>query len=416
MKRIYYIGLWACLTLFLTACSDVVKFNDEKEDLFSNNGSPVISAVYDATNDDAAPITAGVLKQFIRLKGQNLANPKHVNINGVEVDVRDIYAESANSWIHIPRVVPESPTGILVYETQQGTVTINFDVSIPHMELEGLENEFVLPGNEVKVKGDYFDLFEFNDTTDASTASIVITNDALGYRQVIKTDSCTEDYTGIIIPKDCPDNSLITFSWQEMGQNYSKSIPYRMSDQLMFGNFDGDLGWWNDWGRGLVTDGTKEGDPVSLGYNFLRLTGTFGAWDWNSTGFGCNWRWLDASANPENYVVKFEVWTNSSNPFYSYGTNDVYNDKNGGYCFTMNNGEPRRQFDPVSEFNLTNTYGKWVTVAMPLDEMIQNKPLPTSPDQWVNFEFVCQPNPVDGVSAWNVDHAWGQFRIEPRNY
>ena len=133
----------------------------------------------------------------------------------------------------------------------------------------------------------------------------------------------------------------------------------------MFGNFDGDLGWWNDWGRGLVTDGTKDGDPVSLGYQFLRLTGTFGAWDWNSTGFGCNWRWLDASANPENYVVKFEVWTNSSNPFYSYGTNDVYNDKNGGYCFTLNNGEPRRQFDPVSEFNLTNTYGKWVTVAMP---------------------------------------------------
>lgn len=406
----------ALIVSFMTACNDVVKYNDDVEDLFHNNGAPVIAAVYDATPDaeQSAPITVGVLKQFIKLQGQNLSHPKKVVINGIDVDVRQIYAESNNSWIRIPRVVPDVETGKLEYETEQGKCEVNFNVTIPHLDLQGLENEFVLQGNEVRVKGDFFDLYEFNDTTDASTASITITNEALGYREVIKTDSCTESYTSIVIPEDCPDNSLITFSWQEKGEKCSKTIPYRMSDQLMFGDFGGDLGWWNDWGKSLVSHG-GDGGPESLGYGFLRITGTYNAWDWNSTGFGCNWRWMDASAHPEDYVVKFEIWTNSNFPYYSYGDNGLYGTHNGGYSITINNGDPRRQFDPISEFGISNTYGQWMTVAIPLVDMISGSTLPTS-EQWVNTELVLQPNPVDGESPWNVDHAWGQFRIEPKQY
>lgn len=401
----------------MSACSDVVKYQDGVEDLFHNDGAPAIAAVYDAMPDadQSTPINVAVLKQFIRVQGQNLSHPKRVVINGIDVDVRQIYAESNSSWIRIPRVVPEMETGKLEYETEQGKAVVDFNVTIPHLELEGLENEFVLQGNEVRVKGDFFDLYEFNDTTDASTASITITNEAAGYREVIKTDSCTESYTGIIIPEDCPDNSLITFSWVEKGENFSKTIPYRMTDQLMFGDFSGDLGWWNDWGKSLVTTGGN-GGPEYLGFGFLRVTGTFAAWDWNSTGFGCNWRWLDAAAHPENYVMKFEVWTNSNNPYYSYGDNGLNGAQNGGYCLTLNGGDPRRQYDPISEFGITNTYGHWMTVSMPLNSMFdENHQLPLE-EAWVSLEFVLQPNPVDGESPWTVDHAWGQFRIEPKQY
>ena len=410
-KRFNILAAATFVLAMMSACSDVVKYQDEVEDLFHNDGAPVIAAVYDATPDadQATPINVGVLKQFIKLQGQNLSHPTKVVINGIDVDVRQIYAENNTSWIRIPRVVPEVETGKLVYETAQGSYSIDFDVTIPSLDLQGLENEFILPGKEVRVKGDFFDLYEFNDTTDASPASITITNEALGYHEVIKTDSCTESYTSIIIPEDCPDNSLITFSWIEMGEKRSQTIPYRMTDQLMYGNFEGDLGWWNDWGKSLVTSGGN-GGPESLGYAFLRITGTFGAWEWNSTGFGCNWRWLDASAHPENYVFKFEIWTNSNYPYYSYGDN-------GGYNITLNNGAPRRQFDPISEYGISNTYGHWMTVSMPLNEMFDaDHALPTTPDQWVNLEFVLQPNPIDGESPWNVDHAWGQFRIEPKQY
>lgn len=100
----------------------------------------------------------------------------------------------------------------------------------------------------------------------------------------------------------------------------------------------------------------------------------------NSTGFGCNWRWLDASAHPENYVVKFEVCTNSSNPFNNYGDNGASGSKNGGYNFTLQaGGNGRCQFDPVS-MGISNTYGNWVTVSLPLTDVLQGGSLPTEPD------------------------------------
>ena len=50
---------------------------------------------------------------------------------------------------------------------------------------------------------------------------------------------------------------------------------------------------------------------------------------------------------------------------------------------------------------------------MPLDRVIAGSQLPTEPDQWLSLEFVCQPNTS---AAWNVDHSFGQFRIQPKNY
>ena len=67
---------------------------------------------------------------------------------------------------------------------------------------------------------------------------------------------------------------------------------------------------------------------------------------------------------------------------------------------------------PVAEWGLLNTYGEWMTVRMPLDRVIAGSVLPAVED-WVSLEFVCQPNTA---AAWNVDHSFGQFRIQPKNY
>ena len=331
----------------------------------------------------------------------------------MDVDVRQVYATTDEAWVKIPRVIPGVQNDSLVYETDKGEVKMYFPVSIPSVEIEGLKNEFALQGNQVQINSDYMDLYGFNDTTETSPAKVYIENVDAGYRKEIHCDSCSEKFTSIVIPKDCPDNSLIHFSWHEISGDKTVTLPYRMTDQLMFGDFNGDLGWWNDWGKGLVTDGTKSGDPESLGFGFLRVKGTYDAWSWNSTGFGCNWRWLDASAHPENYVLKFEVATNSSNPFNNYGDNGASGSKNGGYNFTLQaGGEGRCQFDPVS-MGINNTYGKWVTVSIPLTDVLKGGSLPTAEDQFIALELVMQPNTAD---AWNVDHCFGQFRIEPKKY
>lgn len=406
------ISLSAMAILAFASCSDVVDYS--VPDRTTNSGAPAISQIYDVQDTGyVAPLNGGVLNQMIHIKGQNLANAKKIRFNDVDVDVRQVYATTDEAWVKIPRVIPGVQNDILLYETDKGTTEINFPVSIPSVEIEGLKNEFALQGNQVQITSDYMDLYGFNDTTETSPAKVYIENVDAGYRKEIHCDSCSEKFTSIVIPKDCPDNSLIHFSWHEISGDKTATLPYRMTDQLMFGNFNGDLGWWNDWGKGLVTDGTNSGDPESLGFGFLRVKGTYDAWSWNSTGFGCNWKWLDASAHPENYVLKFEVATNSSNPFNNYGDNGASGSKNGGYNFTLQaGGKGRCQFDPVS-MGINNTYGKWVTVSIPLTDVLKGGSLPTAEGQFIALELVMQPNTAD---AWNVDHSFGQFRIEPKKY
>ena len=406
------ISLSAMAILAFASCSDVVDYS--VPDRTSNSGAPANSQIYDVQDTGyVAPLNGGVLNQMIHIKGQNLANAKKIRFNDVDVDVRQVYATTDEAWVKIPRVIPGVQNDILLYETDKGTTEINFPVSIPSVEISGLKNEFALQGNQVQINSEYMDLYGFNDSTETSPAKVYIENVDAGYRKEIHCDSCSEKFTSIVIPEDCPDNSLIHFSWHEISGDKTATLPYRMTDQLMFGDFTGDLGWWNDWGKGLVTDGTKSGDPESLGFSFLRVKGTYDAWSWNSTGFGCNWRWLDASAHPENYVLKFEVATNSSNPFNNYGDNGASGSKNGGYNLTLQaGGEGRCQFDPVS-MGINNTYGKWITVSIPLTDVLKGGSLPTEADQYIALEFVMQPNTAD---AWNVDHCFGQFRIEPKKY
>ena len=406
------ISLSAMAILAFASCSDVVDYS--VPDRTTNSGAPAISQIYDVQDTGyVAPLNGGVLNQMIHIKGQNLANAKKIRFNDVDVDVRQVYATTDEAWVKIPRVIPGVQNDILLYETDKGTTEINFPVSIPSVEIEGLKNEFALQGNQVQITSDYMDLYGFNDTTETSPAKVYIENVDAGYRKEIHCDSCSEKFTSIVIPKDCPDNSLIHFSWHEISGDKTATLPYRMTDQLMFGNFGSDINCWNDWGKGLVTDGTKSGDPESLGFSFLRVKGTYDAWSWNSTGFGCNWKWFDASAHPENYVLKFEVATNSSNPFNNYGDNGASGSKNGGYNLTLQaGGEGRCQFDPVS-MGINNTYGKWVTVSIPLTDVLKGGSLPTEADQYIALEFVMQPNTAD---AWNVDHCFGQFRIEPKKY
>lgn len=406
------ISLSAMAILAFASCSDVVDYS--VPDRTTNSGAPAISQIYDVKDTGyVAPLNGGELNQMIHIKGQNLANAKKIRFNDVDVDVRQVYATTDEAWVKIPRVIPGVQNDILLYETDKGTTEINFPVSIPSVEIEGLKNEFALQGNQVQITSDYMDLYGFNDTTETSPAKVYIENVDAGYRKEIHCDSCSEKFTSIVIPEDCPDNSLIHFSWHEISGDKTATLPYRMTDQLMFGNFGSDINCWNDWGKGLVTDGTKSGDPESLGFAFLRIKGTYDAWSWNSTGFGRNWKWLDASAHPENYVMKFEVATNSSNPFNNYGDNGASGSKNGGYNFTLQaGGEGRCQFDPVS-MGINNTYGKWVTVSIPLTDVLKGGSLPTEADQYMALEFVMQPNTAD---AWNVDHCFGQFRIEPKKY
>ncbi len=436
MKTIRYIGFCITALLLTASCSDVVDYNDNVEDIFASDGAPQIYAIYDVQDTATAPtaLNGGVLNQMIRINGKNLSYAKRITFNGIEVDLRQVYATSANCYLKIPRKIPENQTDTLVYETDRGQITKYFPVTIPHMVLEGLKNEFVKPGNRVQINSEYADLFGFGDST--STASITFHNAGQGYSEVLKPDSISEEYFSIYIPKDAPDNSLITFKWTEVGGiEYTKTIPYRMTGSLMFDDMlNGDMGWWDaNLALKYVTTGSNTGDPEYLGYPFFRFKklsdedGTFNSWNWFSIGCGTNWKWQDCTDHPENYVLKFEICTAASYPIPDYGANGANGSKNGGYLMSLhtNDNVQNCQLDFNTTYGLHNTYGKWVTISVPVSDLCQ-EPVKdatgtvvgyqctlASEGAWQGFNIIIQPNTGEN---WNVDTSMANFRIEPKNY
>lgn len=383
-----------------TSCSDVVNYEDDIEDIYSNSGAPVITAIYDVKDTKLEnALQEGSLNQMIRITGNNLAKAKSVTFNGIEVDVRSIYATTTASYMKIPREIPEAVDNKIVYTTDRGTVTYDFRVNIPHMSCEGLANEFALPGESVQVKGEFFDLFGFSDSE--SDATITMTNEAEGYSKALEVDSLTEEYMGVLIPEDAPDNSVITLTWTEPGNvAMQKTIPYRYTRYMLFDDLN-TVGWWDGTPATYITDGTADGDPETLGWDYFRFKGYFPQWQWTQCGGGANWPDIDCTAAPADYVFKFEVCNSASYPF--------YDSAEYGYLFSLNGGT-NYPWNPSSGMSY-NTYGEWKTISIPLDKVASNG-VP-APGTWSNFVLVMQPN-TDG--GWNVDHSFANFRIEPKDF
>lgn len=384
----------ALLMALCSACSDVVHYNDDVTDIFAADGAPVIEAIYDVQDTEMEnPLTGGTLNQMLRIKGTNLSHVKKVSFNGIEVDVRQIYATSADSYVKIPRQIPENVTNVLEYTTELGTVTREFEVSIPNLRLEGLVNEFCRDGESVEVNGEFFDLFGFGqEGTEAHVR--------LGDTELV-VDSITESYMSVVIPEGTPDNSIINFSWEEVGgRKMSKNIPFRYSKYILMPDLTA-VGWWDATVTRFITDGSHAGDPVTTAGNYFRITGTFDQWSWNTFGGGGNWPAIDCRDNLDAYVFKFEVCSASSNPFYD---SEEY-----GYFFSLNDSD-NYSWNPSSGMSF-NTYGRWQTISIPLSK-VASKGVP-EPGLWSNFCMVIQPNTPGG---WKLDHSFANFRIEPAEF
>lgn len=382
------------MSAVFAACSDVVHYNDDVIDIFAADGPPEIHAIYDVSdNESQNPLEMGSLNQMIRIAGRNLSHVREITFNGIPVDISQIYATSEASYLKIPRKIPEQVTNTLVYSTELGSTSVSFEVTIPKLRLEGLANEFCRDGESVQVMGDFFDLFGFGQQQ--SDAHIRIN----GLELMI--DSITESYMSIVIPEGTPDNTLIDFSWKEVGDEiHTAKIPFRFSKYILMPDLNS-VGWWDSSIKKYITDGSHAGDPVSTYGNFFRITGHFDQWSWNSFGGGSNWPDIDCRANPGDFVFKFEVCSSSSTPFYD---SEIY-----GYNFALNDSDnfPWNPSEGVS----FNTYGQWQTVSIPLDR-VTTKGVP-APGDWSNFFMVMQPNTEGG---WKVDHSFANFRIEPANF
>ena len=375
------------------ACNDIVTYKTDYPDRFTNDGAPVIEAVYDIHDGEMeTPLTEGALAQFIHIVGKNLANPLSVSFNGIDAELDKCYCENENSYILIPRVMPDVMSNSLVYRTAQGSVSIDFEISVPQLVLTGLANEFAHAGSTVKVAGDYFDLYGFG--REGSGASITI------YGDPVEVSSIDQNGLYIVIPEGTPDQTLITFKWNDIKLGpQTKNIPFRDTSHLFFGNF-ATTGFWSPaLASTILTDGTGEGDPESPGYKFLRFNNTYSGWTWNSLGMGDDWNY-EVPEDWTSWIFKFELWTNPAKPLPAYNAAG-----NQGLLVQI---ELKTNVALDLGGTAFNTGGEWVTLSFPLSQVASE--LPPQGD-YLDFAFTIQP-PTD----WDVDFAVANFRIEPENY
>ncbi|MFT4072556.1 MAG: glycan-binding surface protein [Dysgonamonadaceae bacterium] len=385
-------ALFLISLISFTSCQDIVTYNDGYDDGMTSTGAPKITAVYQVGDTaQTTPISEANLKDMLHVRGVNLSGVKKVMLNDVEVPLKTIYAKATDSYFPIPRVIPTETTNKLVYTTEKGETSYDFVVSIPDLKLTGLENEFAFPGDTVRVVGDFFDLYGF--TKDGSgTASVEMNGTA------IKIDSLTEDYMSVIIPENTPDNSIISFKYIDKSQNnVTVNLPYRQVNTLIWPDLahPDQYGLWA--GTSLIVDGTGTGQPEALYGSYVRVKGSYGAWSWNNLPCGgFNFSNTDAVSNPGNYYFAFEVNSATNFPF--------YDSLSWGYIFQLNGGN--YAWNPSSETSY-NTYGKWVTIRIPLTT-VATAGMSTG---WISFFNILQPN-----SDWTVEHNFANYRIEKKTF
>lgn len=365
------------LVLALTACNDIVDYNDgyTPADQVANEGAPVIEAVYDIQDTACTtPITEGRLGQMVTIVGKNLNNVQRIAFNTVECDLKEAYTQSSRAIVRIPATLSMEQNNTIEYSTDRGSTSFGFVIPFPALTIGGLDNEFAWAGDSVTIYGENFDLYGF----DSGTSKVTINGTALG------VGSITSGSMKAAIPTGTPDNSEIVVSWTATDGAKTATLPFRPTSLLLFGNY-ADVQINKD---GSIQQTIEEVEGLTA----IHVTGSYSAWAWNTLDLSCNMIDGVSVDSPDNYVLKFEVLNATNFPL----TDDI------GLQFSFNWGAAYA-WSPADGQGI-NTFGQWKTVALPLAAMATNGI--KQPGEWQAMRIIFQPH-----AAYTADYAITNFRI-----
>ncbi|MFD0762866.1 glycan-binding surface protein [Lutibacter aestuarii] len=354
------------IAIFIISCSDVVTYNDNWDDELTSYGPPSITDI--TIPFDNTSVSTAEFDDMINVIGDNLTDVKSITINDIELDLTTIYATRHKITLAIPREIPQQVTNKVTVITKLGEASHPISVTIPEIKIEGLYNEFALPGETVQIIGSNFDLYNLNEE------ETVISYNG---EDVVATNF-TSNTIDIVIPTNAISNSKFVLSSPKVVNPID--ISYRNEGYILF-NFD-------NYSDKYVTDGSNEGDPVALNGSFIRMAGSFSAWSYNNL-FAKNYSITDQDIldNPQDYYFIFEAYTSSSQPI-SIDDQIKFNNNT---------------WDPYGNSTPLNTYDTWRTMKTEVVDMF--------PDSGTyalgkRFFLLCQPK-----SARSFDFSMANFRF-----
>lgn len=348
IKKYVFLALMAIVVI---SCSDVVNYNDNWDNELTSTGAPSITDIMSPTEN--VSLSEVVFEDVINVVGDNLTGVKSIMINDIEVDLSTIYATRNKITLSIPREIPLEISNKINVVTELGEVSYPIIVSVPELIIDGLYNEFALPGDTVQVLGSSFDLYNLNEDK-----TVIMYNG-----EQVSASNYTSTSIDIVIPANAVNNTKFVLTSPKVAT--PKDISYRNEGYMIF-NFD-------NYSDKYVTDGSKAGDPVALNGSFIRMAGAFSAWSYNNL-FAKNYSITDQDIldNPQDYNYVFEVYTSSATPI-SEDSNIKFN---------------KKVWDPNGDGTPINTYDTWKTIKM---EVADAFPSSGTYALGKRFFLLCQP-------------------------
>jgi len=339
MEKIYQIRKFTFFILsiiILSACQDIVDYDQIQKESETSTGAPTIGKI--TLVDRETEISEANLSQLVLIQGTNLSGLESIKFNDIEADLKEAYIKAKEIIVPVPRILPGEVNDKVTITTELGQTSADLIINVPDLVIEGLFNEFALPGDTTTIVGDNFDLYKLN------MEDCEISLGGAG----VKILEATQKTLTIQIPESINAEEA-TFTIATPTLDEPLHLRYRHTGTLI--NIQNKLWSGEQW----LTDGTKLDDPKPINGQFSHITGvTVGEWGWYDQIHGCNFpvKDLDIINNLENYDLKFELNTDPDHPLSQMFIK-----------FSM-------RFSITYEWNLynsgesLNTYGKWQTITL----------------------------------------------------
>lgn len=357
MKRnIIYICLLLVALLF--SCDDIVTYNDHYDDGTTSYGPPAIERVCDMREPDLT-IEWGEMDEMVVIYGTNLSHVKAIYFNDIPADLKEVHALANVIGVRIPVGLPGRVTNQIKVVTELGETTFPFEVFIPKLVVDGVDNEFAAAGDTVTITGKYFELF--NITKEKARIT-------LGGKPVNVLSSSDTRLT-MVVPADAADLDNTTFSISSDMLKEPIILPFHTTGAFTLIDFAHRTDLKQK--EADPEDGSKAGYPRPLvkGQPYFWFERSLDPWKW----VDLSWNYMepmDATRDADvinhlsDYYLKFEILTRKNikgaQLRVSIGNTTDWSDKEFRWK-TADGGAP---FD---------TNGKWKTVSI---DMAKFKELP----------------------------------------
>lgn len=385
MKFIFMRSIYKNIFFLLIAFVMAGTFISCSDDDLSSGGKPMISYIR-VTNPDASDsllVSAGQ-GSMIAIIGQNLGGVRELWINNRQASLTPTLITDASIITRVPSQIPTEINNMMKLIFGNGdSLMYDFTVNISEPLISYLESEYVNEGDIAVIRGNYF------------YAPITITFSGGAEGEVV---SLEDDMVRVRVPEGAePGPIVVTTNFGE-----SKSDFWFRDNRNIIASFDGSNfeGWWH--GKDYIV--ASDPDITPINNKFLRINRELGAWAWFEMWVGNGIGILEdtknipagAFANPEEYSMKFEIYTLAplaGAEIRMYMGPNMSGEREG----THYNWKP----------NL-DAKDAWQTVVIPFDEFVAGNPtLEYNPNGYeVSFHF-------SGPLAVHANFGLDNIRVVP---